>query len=396
MLRPTDEPQLAEAINAAAAAGKSLELLGRGSKRAMGHPVAADEGLDLTAFAGIVEYEPAELVLTAGTATPLAEIRATLAASGQHLACEPLDLSRLLGGPGEATLDEGTPGEGTVGGLVCANLTGSRRVVAGAVRDSLLGARGVSGTGEAFKTGGKVVKNVTGFDLCKLLAGSWGTIAALTEVSLKVLPKPEACRTLIFRGLPEAHALAALRQGLATPYEVSGAAHLPETDGVTVLRLEGSGPGVAARAGLLAKSLQAFGTAECVEDADVWETLRVPAFDPPDSPVWRLSVPPTAALAVVDRVRASLDPQVVYDWGGGLVWLAVPSSPDAGAAIIRGALAAEACGGHATLIRASAEVRQRVPVFQPQPPALAALSRRVKASFDPAGVFNPGRLGQEG
>ncbi len=388
LLRPRDECEVADMVQSLASQKSHVEIIGGGSKRAIGQPSQATTGLDMGCFSGVIDYEPAELVLTVGTATPVAEVRALLAASGQHIACEPLDLSRLALTPGQPASN----GEGTMGGLVSSNLAGPRRMVAGAVRDSFLGVRGISGTGEVFKAGGKVVKNVTGFDLCKLLAGSWGTLVAMTEISLKVLPKPEAMRTLTLHGLSDTQAIAAMAKAMSTPYEVTGAAHFPR-GAVTVLRLEGSGPGVVARAALLAAVLAEFGVADISADESVWHDLRSPAFNPTDWPVWRVSVPPFSAVAVAEGVRARLpDVVVVYDWAGGLLWLAVPPAEDGQAAMVRTALATAGGGGHATLIRASAEVRARVAVFQPPSPTLVTLSQRVKESYDPGNIFNRNRI----
>ena len=405
-LRPTDEDQVIEAVGWAARGEHALELVSGGSKRGLGRPGEAAAVLDLSGLAGIALYEPEELVLTAKPGTALSEIAARLAQHGQALAFEPPDLGPLLGA--EA-------GRATLGGCIAANLSGPRRFKAGAARDHFLGLRAVSGRGEAFKSGGRVVKNVTGYDLCKLLAGSWGTLAAMTEITVKVLPAAEKLRTVLLCGLDDEAGIAAMTRALGGPCEVSGAAHLPAgiaalsevgrvrdpATSVTALRIEGPEPSVLART----ESLRALFAGEGAIDelhghnsAALWREIGDVRFHaaPADDIVWRLSVPPAGGAAVAQRIRAETHARAFYDWGGGLIWLALPpEAEDAGAEIVRRALGPR--GGHATLVRAPRAVRRRVPVFHPQPPGLAALSARVKQAFDPPlGILNPGRMDGEG
>ncbi len=384
--RPADEKQLIEVVAAAVANEEPLEIVAGGSKRNLGRPPQLPHTLDVAAFAGIRQYEPEELVLTAGAATPLAEIERALAAKRQMLAFEPADWRELLG------LAATSP---TLGGVVACNLSGPRRIRQGAARDHALGLAAVSGRGEAFKAGGRVVKNVTGYDLCKLLAGSYGTLAVMTEISVKVLPAPEATRTVTLAGLDDARAVAAMTHGLNSPHELSGAAHLPNANGRarTLLRVEGPAPSVEARSQALRDELKPFGAAEILGDSEskkLWTDVRDAASLPADEQaIWRVSLAPTASPAFLGAVRATLDVDYFLDWGGGLVWLAARGAEDGGAGPIRAALGGR---GHATLIRASAALRASVPVFQPLPPALAALSARVKDGFDPKRVLNRGRL----
>lgn len=384
--RPADEKQLIDVVTAAVANEEPLEIFAGGSKRNLGRPPQLPHTVHVSAFAGIRQYEPEELVLTAGAATPLAEIERTLAAKHQMLAFEPADWRMLLG------TDAANP---TFGGVVACNLSGPRRIRQGAARDHVLGLAAVSGRGEAFKAGGRVVKNVTGYDLCKLLTGSYGTLAVMTEISVKVLPAPEATRTVALTGLDDARAVAAMAHGLNSPHEPSGAAHLPSADGRarTLLRVEGPVPSVEARSQALRDELKPFGAAEILGDVDsakLWQGIRdaVP-LAAGEGVIWRVSLAPTAAPAFLGAVRAALDVDYFLDWGGGLAWLAVRGADDGGAAPIRTALGGR---GHATLIRASAALRAAVPVFEPLPPAVAALSARVKDSFDPKRVLNRGRL----
>jgi glycolate oxidase FAD binding subunit len=387
-LQPGSAAELAAAI---VQSDGPLEIVGRGSKRGLGRPVNAGRRLDLSRLAGISLYEPEELVLTVGAGTRLAEVERALADRRQMLAFEPPDLGPLYGGPA---------GEGTIGGMLACNLAGPRRVKAGSARDHFLGCLAVNGQGEIFKTGGRVVKNVTGYDLCKLLAGSFGTLAAMAEVTLKVLPAPEDIETLLLAGLDDAAAVAAMSRALGSAAEVSAAAHLPAGlagvaggeagRSLTLLRLEGTAGSVADRRAQLAKEFGGEGAMlDAVRSAEAWRALRdVAPFHGTAEVVWRLSVPPAAGAEVVRAIgRAG---RHFYDWGGGLIWLALPAEGDAGAARIRGAISAT--GGHATLMRAPLALRAAIDVFQPQAPSLAALARRVKASFDPRGRLNRGRM----
>jgi glycolate oxidase FAD binding subunit len=383
-LRPADAQQLSEAVAQCAGRGETVELVAGGSKRGYGRPIDAAHWLDLSAFAGIRLYEPEELVLTAGAATDLGKIEAALAAARQHLAFEPPDWRHLWD-------SEATP---TLGGAIACNLSGPRRLRDGAARDHHLGFQAVSGRGESFKSGGRVVKNVTGYDLSKLMAGSFGTLAAVTEITVKTVPAPEKTATLILKGLSDATAQAAMTAAIAGPYEVSGAAHLPG-ERLTLLRLEGHAPSVAARRDALAAALSRFGSIESLDnDASIvrWRHVRdaMPFANLLDYAIWRVSLAPNAGPPLVATLSPALDFRHFYDWAGGLVWLAVAGSEDGGAAAIRAALHDK--DGHATLLRAGEAMRKRVAVFQPLPDALATLSARVKTTFDPARILNPGRM----
>lgn len=400
-LKPDTPDQLLETIRWAAAETSPIEVIGCGSKRSVGRPSQVDATLDLSALAGIGLYEPNELVLAAAAATPLADIHAALTRENQIMAFEPPDWGPLLGGQ---------PAQQTVGGVVATNLSGPRRIKAGALRDHFLGAKAVSGRGEAFKSGGRVVKNVTGYDLCKLLAGSYGTLAVMSEVTLKVLPAPEKTRTALVFGLTDGQASAAMTAALTSAHEVSGAAHLPAAiaarsdvsyvsgagAAVTAVRVEGPSVSVAHRCAALRELLGAFGDTEELHGHNskmLWAEIGnvSPFVDTPDRIVWRVSTPPSDGHAVASRIAASIpDGEVFYDWGGGLLWLSLPAAADGGAAAVRQALGER--GGHATLIRATADLRAAVDVFEPQASGLAALTRRLKAQFDPNGILNPGRM----
>ena len=382
VLAPRDEADLVEAVAAAVAEGSALAVEGEGSKRGFGHAIEARRRLSTAAMRGVSLYEPAELVLTAGAGTPLREIQGLLDQQGQQLAFEPADYGLILGGAAD---------RGTIGGAIAVNASGPRRIKAGAARDHLLGFRAVSGRGEPFKSGGRVMKNVTGYDLCKLMAGSHGTLGVMSEMTVKVLPKPETEETVVFQGLDDAAAVALMTAASGLTAEVSGFAHLPEEGGRTGLRLEGPAVSVASRRESLL--VRFGGEAEVLAEAasgTFWEAVRdVRMLAGRGEQLWRLSVAPADGAAVVARLAERGVPIAgrLYDWAGGLVWLAVGAGRHASA--IREGLA-----GHATCIRAPDAVRAAEAVFHPQPPALAALSRRVKESFDPKRVLNPGRMGE--
>jgi glycolate oxidase FAD binding subunit len=427
-IKPKDAAELTDAVKWAVEHSQPLRISGGGSKIDFGHPVEA-RPLDLSLMRGIVLYEPEELVLSAAPATPLKEIEAVLAQRNQMLAFEPPDFAALLGKDGA-----------TLGGIVACNLSGPRRLSAGALRDHLLGFQATSGRGERFKSGGRVMKNVTGYDLSKLMAGSFGTLAVLDEITVKVLPAPEKTRTVLVYGLDDAAGVALLCAAMGQPVEVSGAAHLPAAiaarsgvaqvreagASVTALRLEGAAPSVEARcrhlrdwiaragadgwAGGAGGAAKAPPTEELhsTNSTALWAELRdvallaLPSF----RVVWRLSVTPSQAPRIVASIRAGNPAaDAFYDWSGGLVWLSLPAGSaavdgpvsdiavagdDAGAALVRQAVGNH---GHATLIRAAPHLRARVKVFQPQPPALTALGARIKDAFDPKNILNPGRMG---
>ncbi len=396
-LKPRDNKEVEDAVRWALGNDKALELAGQGTKRAIGRPSQTDLTLDLSALSGVTLYEPAELVLSARAGTPIAEIETLLDKNNQELSFEPMDYGPLLGGAANG---------GTLGGVIAANLSGPRRIKAGAARDHFLGVTAVTGRGETIKSGGRVVKNVTGYDLCKLLAGSWGTLAAMTDVTVKVLPKSETEATVLVAGLNDARACAAMAAAMGSSSDVSGAAHLPDHvaswfDGLpkaeasTVLRLEGFAPSVQHRKAALARLMKEFGPVSLIEEKGsraLWRSIRTvqpfAAEAARSRPLWRISVAPDKGHEIAAAITPAA--QMFYDWAGGLIWVAMPFASEPDAAAIRGATAA--LGGHATLVRAPAAVRAAMDVFAPEEPALQALTRRVKESFDPKSVLNPGRM----
>ncbi len=388
-LEPGSEEAAAEAVRRLAAEGTPVRLEGGGTRQAIGRPIQTAATLSSRGLRGLTLYEPAEMVVAARAGTPLAELEAALAAKGQMLPFEPMDHRPLLGSRGEPT----------VGGMVAGNHSGPRRIKAGACRDSLIGLRFVNGRGELLRSGGRVMKNVTGLDLVKLLCGSWGTLAFLTEATFKVLPRPEAELTLLFEGLAEPEAVALLCAAMGTPFEPSGAAHLPAGVGAararTVLRLEGFTRSIHYRADRLAACLREHGPAERIEGAEsaaLWRSVRdvLALVEPRERAVWRLSLPPARGAEAVAAIRAERPCEVLYDWSGGLVWLATAEEEDAGCATIRAVC--ERLGGHATLVRGSLDLRARIEPFHPTAERVRRLEAGIEDAFDPLGLFNPGLL----
>jgi glycolate oxidase FAD binding subunit len=403
-LKVRDAKDVEQLVRAALASEQPLEIVGHGSKRGIGQPMATNALLDLSALNAVTSYEPNELIITVQAGAPLGDVKSLIDSKNQQFAFEPINTSLLLG----------TPDIGTIGGMIGAGLAGPRRIKAGGARDHLLGAHAVSGFGDSFKAGGRVVKNVTGYDLCKLLAGSWGTLAVMTEVTLKVMPRAESERTLVLRGLDDTAANRAMTAALGSPFDVSGAAHVPNSafraaqgaladlgspgQALTLLRLEGITASAAHRAASLSEALAAFGAAEIVEDATsaaIWSSVRdIAPFAANGAlgawPVWRIVCPPASGGALGQALARDTGGDVIYDWGGGLIWAALPPSGDARAGMLRSRV--DAVGGHATLVRASEVVRRNVDVFHPQAGGLASLSVRIRHSFDPKNILNRGRL----
>jgi glycolate oxidase FAD binding subunit len=398
-MRPVDEREFSRVLAEASSTGTPIEIMGGGSKQRIGRPMQTAANVSSRALRGITLYEPNEMVMAARAGTPVAQIEDALVERGQMLAFEPVELGLLAGGEEK---------QATIAGVFATNISGARRISTGAARDHLLGLRGVNGRGDIFKSGGRVMKNVTGVDLCRGIAGSWGTLAIMTEVTFKVLPAPEDTGTILLLGLPDEIAVEVLCAAMGTPYEVSGAVHLQPSlvarlwhDGlrqqgqaVTALRVENFTKSVAYRTARLKEHFKAYGEIHQLDRTNslsFWSELRqLSVLMGSDAPLWRISTSPTAGPKVVAAITAYMDCRALYDWSGGLVWAEVLSTTDAGAADIRRVIATH--GGHATLIRAEPEVRAAVDVFQPLEPGVERLSRKLKATFDPAGILNPGRM----
>ena len=370
-MTPKSEEELAQMI---VGANGPLRIKGGGTR-----PIGRSSGdvLRTSAMRGISLYEPGALTIVAGAGTPIADVEKELAAENQRLAFEPMDHRALLG----------TKGEPTVGGMAAANVSGPRRISVGACRDFMLGVRFVDGQGNIIKNGGRVMKNVTGYDLVKLLTGSYGTLGVLTEVSLKVLPDVETIGTVMLHGLSDARAIGAMSSALGSPFETTGVAHFPKGrsgDSLTMVRIEGFETSVTYRSGKLRDLLKPFGDAEIQVGATdgpgstkAWSEVRdVTAIAGQSGDVWRISAKPSDAAGLVAKMDAT---SVQYDWGGGLIWALVDQGRD-----LRAALGE--FDGHATLIRGTADV----PTFHPEPAALAAITTGLRAKFDPRGILNSG------
>ena len=390
LLAPADEAGVAAAVAAATAAREPLAIEGNGSKRRQLRPVQAARVLSTRNLTGITLYRPTELIISARAGTKLAEIEAVLAEGGQMIAPEPPSAGCLFGAGAQPT----------VGGVVATNLSGPRRITVGAIRDHVMGIRFVNGAGEVVRSGGRVLKNVTGLDLCKLLSGSHGTLGVITEVTMKVLPAPETSATLAIRVPDLAAGVRALSAGLGSPYGVTGAALLPDglpaqgmQGPVAVLRLEDFASFVAYRVGRLRDELAPHGDATLIEDAAsraVWRGVRdIELGAAAEDAIWRISVRPSAGPRVAAVLGAAFGARLLLDWGGGLVWAAGPATEAAHRAVVQAATEAR---GTFALVRAPDALRAAVAVLPDEQPALAAIGARVKAALDPAGVLNPGRM----
>jgi len=404
MFAPETPDDIVDVVHAAIANAEPLEVGCNFTRRGLGRPVEAARRRSVRGLRGVHFYEPSELVVSVRPGTTMRELVDLLDQNGQELAFEPIDLSRLYGGE---------PLGGTVGGTVATNGSGPRRIKAGAVRDHMLGFTAVSGRGDIFQSGGRVMKNVTGYDLSKLMTGSYGTLAVLVDLTLKVLPKAEMEETLVLHGLDDTAAVDVMTAASGSPHEVSSFAHVPagiagrlpepasRSDGaITALRLEGPEVSVVKRRddlkAMFADRGAEFSSIDRASSRTFWQLLRdcAPLADQ-SREIWRLSVAPTEGPAVVDAIRsAEIGVEHYYDWAGGLVWIASETAADTAAPIIRRAIAANG-GGHATLMRADQETRSTTPVFQPQPAPLAALTSRIKESFDPERILNRGRMRED-
>ncbi|MEZ5853911.1 MAG: FAD-binding protein [Hyphomicrobiaceae bacterium] len=402
LLRPATEWELQRSLVEATKSATPIEILGTGTKRDLGRPTDHAIALTTTSLTGVRLYEPSELVMAARAGTPLQRIEADLASQNQMLAFEPIDLSGVIGQE---------PGSGTVGSLFAMNFSGARRIAVGAGRDHLLGVTAISGEGVAFRSGGRVMKNVTGLDIARMLTGSWGTLAVLTEATFKVMPKPEETATLLLLGLEDSIAIEALTTAMMTPYEITGAVHLhkplvarlwheglkSEHRAITAVRIENFTDSIAYRSGRLRDELKLYGDVHIMGNADsvaFWDELRhLSVLQGSAAPLWRISTSPQAGPKVMAGISAFMTSHAYYDWAGGLIWAEVLPTSDAGAADIRRVIASH--GGHATLIRADAAVRSSIDVFQPLEPGLARISAKLKSVFDPGCILNRGRMQAE-
>jgi glycolate oxidase FAD binding subunit len=399
LMKPATEWELQSLLGQANAEGAPVEIVGAGSKRAVGRVMQTAAVISMSSLSGIQLYEPTELVMGARAGTPLKRIEDELASRGQMLAFEPLDLGPLVGVE---------VGHATIGGVFATNMSGARRVTSGAARDHILGLKAIAGNGTPFRSGGRVMKNVTGVDLVRGVAGSWGTLAVMTEATFKVLPIPEETATLLLFGLDDTIAVEALSAAMTTPYEVSGAVHIQDaltrrlwhsglrSDGrsVTAVRIENFSRSVTYRLERLRQELKAYGDLHTLDHQNsvaFWDELRqLSLLQGTPAPVWRISTTPDAGPKVVEGITRYMDCRAFYDWSGGLVWAEVLPAADAGSADIRRVIAAH--GGHATLIRGEPSVRAAVDVFHPLERGIADISRKLKTLFDPAGILNPGRM----
>jgi glycolate oxidase FAD binding subunit len=387
ILTPADAQELAQIVQAAMNARTPLQVIGGGSKQSIGFPGRETALVSTEKLDQIIDYDPSELVLTVQAGTRLSVIQELLASHGQMLAFEPFDFALASGA---------TPGSSTIGGVVAAGFAGSRRLSAGNVRDHLLGFTAVSGRGEQFVAGGRVVKNVTGYDLSKLMCGSWGQLAILTQLTLKVLPRPRMSLTLSVSDLDDAVAFATMTRAVRSRCELAAAAYLPQglidRRSHTLLRLEGFGPSIDARAAGLEQVLSELAVDRLMGEAGSAAWSSIPAAMCCDGAatatvLWRLCIPSTSGARLCAALR-DLGGDYCVDWGGALIWARLPAS--ATAEKVRAAAAA--AGGHATMMCAPIEYRTRASAQHPESAGVAALAARVKLAFDPAGILDPHRF----
>ena len=399
VLRPAADWELRSMVAQLVEKQVPVEVIGNGTKRSIGRPTNAEASLSVGSLRGITLYEPTELVMSAAAGTPLSQIETELAARGQMLAFEPIDLAPALGG---------MAGEQSIGGVFATNASGARRIQVGAARDHLIGLSGVNGMADLFKSGGRVMKNVTGIDIARGLAGSWGTLAVVSEVTFKVMPWPQDVLTLAFPGLTEDIGNELLCSAMGLPFEISGAVHLPKAlserlelakfnqvgDALTVIRLENTSTSITYRRGKVLDALKAYGAPiELALDESIafWGELRRLSVMPANgSCLWRISTAPSKGSQVIDAIGKHMPVNAFYDWSGGLIWAEVPAAADGGSSDVRRAVAIH--GGHATLIRAEPSVRAEVDVFQPLEPAVVRVKQGLKKAFDPYGILNVGRM----
>jgi glycolate oxidase FAD binding subunit len=397
---PPGEVELAGLIAQAASQKLPLEICGNGSKRWIGRPMQVATRLSTSEMRGVTLYEPTELVLSARSGTPLSDIEALLEKNGQELPFEPHQLERV------SAVE--VRGPVTIGGTIAANCSGPRRILRGSARDHLIGIRAVNGLGEIIKSGGRVMKNVTGYDLARGIAGTWGTLAVLTEITLKVLPKAEEMRTLIFLNLPDEGAVTAMCRAVGSAFEISGTVHLqmplverlhdPDIAklgrSVTALRVENFSASLDYRVARLHEELRPFGAIYELDDSRsraFWRDIRGLTFlTGSDWPLWRITTAPDKGAKLVAALRGQLDCRAAFEWSGGLIWLEVPPATDAGATVLRRVIAE--FQADAMLIRAGAPARAAVDVFQPLAEVNMTLIRRLKEAFDPHRILNPGRM----
>ncbi len=381
-MAPETEAQTRDFVATCYTERKTLRIYGGDTKRCLLRETVADTALSVRGLSGICFYSPEELVISAGPGTTLAELRATLAARGQRMAFEPPDWTALLG-------SAGTP---TIGGVIATNLSGPRRIAQGAARDHVLGLRAINGRGEVLRAGGRVLKNVTGLDLCKVFTGSHGTLAVITEVTLKVLPAPPCSASVLVRNVDATGGVAALSAALGSPFGVSGAAYLPD-NAIAVVRLEDAVDSVAYRGEKLCGLLARFGDSVVLPQHDsvaLWSEITEAAVLQAlhHEALWQVSVRPSRGPAVL-AVIAGAGARGFLDWGGGRVMIAGPATRETHDAVTA---AAQASGGVWMLLRGDSAWRQNVDVLPPEPPALRQLSQGLKNSFDPAGILNSGRM----
>ncbi len=390
ILTPDSEKEYADVVRQAAADNTGIRILGGGSKEKLGQKVqsmitASTEKLD-----GVTHYDPGALSLVVKAGTTMNDIEEVLDKEGQRLAFEPTDYRGLF-----RTHDKNP----TIGGIVACGISGPRRIRVGACRDSLLGVRFVNGRGEIIKNGGRVMKNVTGYDLVKFLCGSYGTLGVMTELSFKTAPKPETEATFIVSGFDDRQAIRFMSLALGQPLDISGAVHAPGETPETYLRIEGLRSSVKHKLQRLEKLLVDFSgmpnfgsnVIRSTESENLWQKIRdIDCYTETSGAVWKISLRPIDTPPFMELLKENMDVEAFYDWGGGLIWLHTPTINSETAGLVRMIL--DRFGGHATLVKANDALKEYTGVFHPEPKPLALLAKKIRAEFDPCHILNPGLM----
>ena len=408
ILKPQNNQQLIDIIKWAISEGNPLSVQGLGTKSRLGRLCNNEYILDMSEICGIHMYEPDELVLTAASGTPIDEIKKILADKNQELEFEPANYTKLLGN--NDIIDDNIVKTGTIGGMIATNASGPRRIKVGAARDHFLGFKAISGRGEEFKSGGRVVKNVTGYDLSKIMAGSWGTLGVMSEITIKTMPKPETTRTILLLGAEPEQATKAMTQAFNSSNEISAAAWISEeiavksnveilrlTKGhITAMRIEGEKKSVAYRCKKLRDMMNKMGKVEELHQDNsniFWRDIRnVQPFSArgDNRVVWRVSCAPQDGWKVINKLKHLKSMQSYMDWGGGLVWIAIDAPKVGAERLVRDIV--NSYGGHAMLMRSSEKLRQNINIFHPPQSGLMKLTKKLKNNFDPHAILNPGRM----
>jgi glycolate oxidase FAD binding subunit len=397
VFKPNTREEIAEIIRDCYKKNIPLEINGLQSKKKIGRNFQSEKTLDLSDYSGIIEYKPEELYIKVKSGTPIKEIISELDKNKQQLAFEPNDFGFIF---------SGSSNEGSIGGVISCNFSGSRRFKSGSARDHLLGFQGINGKGEIIKSGGTVVKNVTGYDLCKLLSGSFGTLTVLTELSIKILPKPETNKTLIINNPHLKKALEYLGATLSSSIDPSGGVFYPEyfrknftfndltQEGALIgVRVEGPSNSVNHRIERLCKELDVLKDEFSILDHEqsniFWEkTRKLQVFNAIKSSLLRIVVPISETFDVIQKLK-SYEINYFLDWGGSLIWLQVKEIDTKILKEIKDII--QKAQGYLTVIKIEEDMKASIDIFTVDP-IKYKISEKIKKSFDPKRILNPGKM----